>query len=164
MGIHTWCQTLVSFHAGQYIAHVRSPSFGSAGGGARRMLFFWTQPNGPKLFSHNGMTMDIMHAILIDFRHSMHLLRFCQRKEPETLPGRDAMFVRCQEWLRCCMGAYIGHPHMVPNFGVISCRPAHSTCAITIIRVCRRGSPKDVVFLESTKWNFENRMKIVFKK
>ena len=90
--------------------------------------------------------------ILINFRHSMHLLGFCRRKEPETLPGRDTTFVRCQEWLTCCMGAYIGHPHMVPKFGVISCRPAHSTCAITIIRVCRRGSPKDVVFLDSTKW------------
>ena len=62
LGILTWCQSLVSFHAGQHIAHVQSPSFGSAVGGARRTLFFWTQPNGPKFFSRNGMTMDIMHA------------------------------------------------------------------------------------------------------
>src|SRR5215216_2335910 len=91
--------------------------------------------------------------ILNNFRHSMHLLGFCRRKIPETLPGRDATFVRCPEWLRCCMGAYIGHPHMVPNFGVISCSPPHSTCATSSIRVYRRGSPKDVVFLDSSKWH-----------
>ena len=143
---------MVSFHAGQHIAHVQSPSFGSAGGGPEGRCFSGPNQMVPKKFHTMGRPWTSCMPILIDFRHSMHLLIFCRRKEPETLPGRDATFVRWQEWLTCCMGAYIGHPHMVPKFGVISCRSTHTTCAITIIRVCRRGSPKDVVFLDSTKW------------
>ena len=48
-------------------------------------------------------------------------------------------------------GGHIGHAHMLPKVGVISCMPPHAPCTSRTIRVCRRASLKEVFLAGPTK-------------
>ena len=93
-----------------------------------------------------GWPWQACMASIVHFRHSMHFLGFFRRKNPTTLPPSDATCVLCPNSCTPCLGDHIGHAHMVPKVGVISCMPPHAPCTSRTIRVCRRAGLK-VVYL-----------------
>ena len=112
----------------------------------RSRFFFSVPPNDPKLHAYPTMTMACMRDKYRSFATLDAISRVFWRQNPTTLPPRDATCVLCPNSCTPCLGDHIGHAHMVPKVGVISCMPPHAPCTSRTIRVCRRAGLK-VVFL-----------------
>ena len=119
----------------------------------RSRFIFSVSPIQTKLYAHPRMTMASMH----DEYRSFPKLDAFSRVFPATKPyntaptWRNVCFV--SELVHTLPGGHIGHAHMLPNVGVISCMPPHALCTSRTIRVCRRSGLK-LVFLDGpTKWS-----------
>ena len=88
----------------------------------------------------------------------MLFLGFFRPQNPTTLPPRDATCVLCLNSCTPCLGGQIGHAHMLPKVGVISCMPPHALSTSRTIRVCWSSGLK-LVFLDGpTKWSQTSRI------
>ena len=96
-------------------------------------------------------------ACMHDKYRSFPTLDAFSRVFPATKPyntaptWRNVCFV--SELVHTLPGGHIGHAHMLPKVGVISCMPPHAPCTSRTIRVCRRASLKEVFLAGPTKWS-----------